>query len=395
MSQIHVLLQEIPEDETQPGLPRSPYYGHTKVEELVAEAHRCVNEVRLSTVPSTAQPRRTDQQLPQVPNVSESPFMNQGSFTSSPYQQQPYAVDTYNDDVSRRDVLPEPQGFSTGRFLDSPVEGSPSPFAQSQHQSQYSGSLSSASAFQSQSGRRVDEFGSTIDAPSAGGGRFATFPVKARSDSFGTTGSGFPKRADDKDHDAPLSLLSAPERGQSDSFSSSVAQALAASSVDQKQSFEEPVLGKPGRYSKDGPAPAYESPIDSESNPWGNSSSVGARLGPNDNQPISGHSRQTSDLSGDEALLAYMTSPPTTVDTQGQLGVGGVGGVDDKHVSRHVRFGTVSQIDDAPLPPMTPQDSSFSPSPDPVGVRSGAQTSLQGQGRGESFDGQGEAPVLC
>ncbi|KAF8815844.1 hypothetical protein BYT27DRAFT_7192004 [Phlegmacium glaucopus] len=33
---------EISEEITQPGLPRGFYYGHSKVEGLVAEAHRCV-----------------------------------------------------------------------------------------------------------------------------------------------------------------------------------------------------------------------------------------------------------------------------------------------------------------------------------------------------------------
>ncbi|KAF8804843.1 hypothetical protein BYT27DRAFT_6685201 [Phlegmacium glaucopus] len=41
-------VSEISEEITQPGLPRSFYYGHSKVEGLVAEAHRCVT---LSTVP--------------------------------------------------------------------------------------------------------------------------------------------------------------------------------------------------------------------------------------------------------------------------------------------------------------------------------------------------------
>ncbi|KXN81947.1 Sphingolipid long chain base-responsive protein PIL1 [Leucoagaricus sp. SymC.cos] len=366
-----LVVSEIPEDETQPGLPRNPYLGYAKVEGYLAEAHRCVNEVRLSTVPSSSQPRRHDQQLPQVPSVSESPFMNQASFTSSPYppQIQP-PVGSYHEDVSRRDILPEPQGLGTGRFLDSPIEASTSPFSQAPQQPQYSGSLPSASAFQSQSGRHVDEFGSTmpsgpIDALGTGGGRFATFPVKARSGSVGNPVGGdyqFRLESETKDYDGPLSLLSTPpHREQSDSFSSSVAQALAATSRDSRDEDNEPLPppGRPGRFSKDGPAPSYEASIDSES-PWSNSPNM--KLGPNDHLAPT-HNRQTSNLSDDGALLTYMS--PSTASADPAPASGG-GAANDKHVSRHVRFGTVSEIDDAPLPPITPQDSVFSPSPEPT-----------------------------
>jgi hypothetical protein len=85
--------------------------------------------------------------------------------------------------------------------------------------------------------------------------------------------------------------------------------------------------------------------------------------------------------------------------------------VDDKHVSRHVRFGTVSQIDDASLPPDTPQDrSSFASSPEPMtagasglGSAGGGGASTSGQGRVEaqrrgSFDDRGmpsQLILLC
>lgn len=365
------------------------------MEGLVAEAHRCVNEVRLSTVPSSSpQARRTDQQLPQVPNVSESPFMNQGSFPP-PNLQSP--VESYGED-SRRDFLPEPpnQGFGTGRFLDSPTEPTSSAFAQSQHQPQYSGSLSSASAFQSQQyGRHVDEFGSPspsgpIDVPNAGGGRFATFPVKGRSGSIGAAGSGpivagghqTQYRPDEKE--PTFSLLSAPQHGPSDSFSSSVAQALAASERDRTSQDEAPPPVRPGRFSKDGPAPSYEASIDSDVNPWAGQK----KLGPMDDQlsPPT-HARKISNLSDDGAFLAYMSSEPTA-STQDRNGGGDE--VNDKHVSRHVRFGDVSEINDAPPPPLTPQDhSQFAPSSfEPTGQGQG-----QGQGQGPerktSFDNRG------
>ncbi|KAF8808326.1 hypothetical protein BYT27DRAFT_6552073 [Phlegmacium glaucopus] len=43
---------EISEAIIRRGLPPRFYYGHDKVDGLVAEAHRCVNGVTLSTVPT-------------------------------------------------------------------------------------------------------------------------------------------------------------------------------------------------------------------------------------------------------------------------------------------------------------------------------------------------------
>ncbi|KAF5354011.1 hypothetical protein D9756_006915 [Leucocoprinus leucothites] len=457
-----LVVSEVPEDETQPGLPRNPYFSHAKIESLLAESHRCVNEVRLSTVPSSAQPRASrppfDQQLPQVPAVTESPFLNQGGSYPSPAQIQVQHPSTDSYD-SRRDVLPDHQGLTSGRFPDSPTNATnPSPFSQTQgqqqHQPQYSGSLSSASAFQqSQQGDRyggVDEFGSPtgpidIGSGGPGGRRFATFPVRTRTGSVGTptgpgavgAGAGVNNVGAGGGHsqhrfDTPpsiqdtnsFSLLSTPpQRQESDTFSNSVAQALAAtSSYDSRNDVSReaqhgdghdddgplPPPGRPGRYSKDGPAPSYESSIaggDSGVNPWAGSQSAtgggagtagnsgGARVGAGAGPDI--NDGTISD--DDEVSLAYGSYHPTisTAPAVGVVAAGASAGVEDKHTSRHVRFGTVSDINSdglpAPLPPVTPQESAFtgsvSSSPEPVvGSAGGLELSGSQQDERGSFD---------
>jgi hypothetical protein len=167
-------------------------------------------------------------------------------------------------------------------------------------QHRYSNSLSNAALPSSLSGRRVDEFGTPIGPTDAGGARFATFPVKARSAST----SGIDPGA--------FSLIATPpptDRRVSDSFSSSVAQALAATASQEPESTP---LPKPGRFSKDGPAPSYEASVNK--------------------------------------------SPSLGGDGTGQL-VEEARGVEESHVdeegSKHVRFGRVDAI-----PGVTQQQSS-------------------------------------
>ena len=57
----------------QPGLPRSFVYPHNKIEDFVAEAHRGVNLVTLSTFPST-EPRDRDQYDPTSSNATPAAF---------------------------------------------------------------------------------------------------------------------------------------------------------------------------------------------------------------------------------------------------------------------------------------------------------------------------------
>ena len=46
------LLQEIPEDVAQPGLPRAYYNSHSRVSALVSEAQRSIAQVTFTTAPS-------------------------------------------------------------------------------------------------------------------------------------------------------------------------------------------------------------------------------------------------------------------------------------------------------------------------------------------------------
>jgi len=54
------IIQERPEETTQPGMARRLYYGHTQTQALVSEAYRCINEIQLSTTldpgPAPARP---------------------------------------------------------------------------------------------------------------------------------------------------------------------------------------------------------------------------------------------------------------------------------------------------------------------------------------------------
>ncbi|KAF7760087.1 hypothetical protein Agabi119p4_10763 [Agaricus bisporus var. burnettii] len=297
-----LIVSEIPEDQSQPGLPRPPYLAHSRIGDLVAEAHRCVNEVRLSTVPSNTLPPQ--QQLPQVPHVSDSPFTSQGGYSPAPYPTQHRMTESYSDDPSKRNLVDlQSPTIPLGRF-DSPVEQSP-------QQHQYSNSLSNAILPSSLSGgRRVDEFGSPIVEPGGGGGRFATFPVKARSGSTSAAeGAG-----------APYSLLATPppDRGQSDSFSSSVAQALAATTTTTTTTNEQIPPSKIGRFANE-PAPSYEASVDLEQS-----------------KPSSG-SQQSGGGGVEETNLAYMTERE-----------------ESQHASRHVHFGAADTVPQQEDPLGTP-----------------------------------------
>lgn len=177
--------------------------------------------------------------------------MTQGAFSPSPsHQPQPRFGEPYSDD-------------------------SPTP------QHHYTGSLSNAALPSTLSGRRVDEFGSPAD---NSGARFATFPVKARSPSSGGEPGQF-----------SLIATPPPDHVQSDSFSSSVAQALAASAP------HEPA---PGRLSKDGPAPSYDASVHKSSPP--------------DNSPSRRQSEQIVEEEDGRHVRFDATSPESSPKPVGQ-----------------------------------------------------------------------------
>ncbi|EAU86643.2 hypothetical protein CC1G_07301 [Coprinopsis cinerea okayama7 len=235
-----LLISEIPEEFTQPGMPRSMYYGHGKVESIMNEADRCIGQVSLSATPGPRQ--------------------------GPPPQLAPQAQD-FNVPRPTINTLPlPPKGPNRG--LDSPATTS-APY-------------------------NVDEFGApTISTPidtTSPGGRFATFPVKHRQDSYPPPGSFL-------SGPEPPSLTTRHELG--DSFSLSIAEALEA-----KTGTEDVTSSWRGRLSGEANLPPPEaSPLPkippAQDNPWA----------AKDDRLLSADKRPTSPISDDDnALLAYMTS---------------------------------------------------------------------------------------
>lgn len=197
---------------TQPGLPRSYYIGHDKTESCIGEAQRHLNEVIFSGLPGQVDPspsRTTDYSL-------------RGIMTSGPRNpgEGPPESPSY---------LPALPGPNFGGYYDTANSNSNFPVPQS---SPYESSQPSpAQAYAAASvNRSVDDFGvgssSTMGPFSprlglgsgAGGGKFATFPVK------GSSRPGVQLR-----DEAPPSLEQPSQRRPSLSFSLQVAEALNSS----------------------------------------------------------------------------------------------------------------------------------------------------------------------
>ncbi|KAJ3928744.1 MAG: hypothetical protein NXY57DRAFT_1019727 [Lentinula lateritia] len=159
-----LVINEIPEDTTQPGMARPMYMNHQKVNSLISDATRCVDEVAFSTAPAPG----------------TAPPAHQGM----------------------ADYLAPPHGLGTGQFLDtSDMTGNmgssipPSPI--------------SLNAYPEAS-RSADDFGvASRNSPIAS--RFSTFPA--------TTGNGGARFSL---HDGSSYHV------EDDSFSSSIAAALDA-----------------------------------------------------------------------------------------------------------------------------------------------------------------------
>ncbi|KAF9027124.1 hypothetical protein BDZ89DRAFT_987496 [Hymenopellis radicata] len=224
-----LIVGEIPEDTTQPGMPRRMYNNHNRVESLVSEAYKCVTEVGFSTVPT--QPSERHFEPPSLPDTTSYPT----------------PVDQPRDSGG---FLSAPHGIGMGHFLDpSDISGqqssSSSPVTPISHQF---ASPASATPTQQQfssppthtmpleNNRAVDDFGlmNKSEASTFNAGRFATFPVNTPQRGYTLT-------------DGPPSLSPHHQPEQSD-FASSIAEAL-----------NSPGLNGPGRISIDDPVPSYES----------------------------------------------------------------------------------------------------------------------------------------
>lgn len=272
------------------------YYGHSTTESLVAETHRCVNEITLSTVlPSETrqsnQPTSIPAYAPGGPPGGEFP-------PGGPR-------DWSNDRVpvgGPSNFLSTPQGIGMGHFLD--ARETPSMTGPGSPQHHYPSSMPPYPQMESPHpapSRSVDDFGfnptgssGPID-PSAASGRFATFPVKTRA-----SGGSPPYTLYDN---PPPALHNDHEPDQS--FSSSIAEAL--SSTGPQESPHEPYspLQNSAPSYEVSHGPTYDPPpgpppgAASGAAPWADSNRD--RLQVQDD-------RQHSHISDDDAQLAYMAS---------------------------------------------------------------------------------------
>lgn len=339
------IVQEIPEEQTQPGLPRSLYYGQPKTESLVSEAHRCINEVSLSVVPSSNPQRPNQLQQFNAPQHPQQTAYQDGAVDPRTGIPLPPATDGWSPHNSS-DMAPgggppnyllPPQNLGTGNFLDQSNMGTPGSPTHPQYASQTMPHYPQIESYEPVPQRSVDDFGvnqSPSDPPGIGGaGRFATFPVKNRAPG----GSGFSLRDD------PPSLNAHHEVG--DSFSSSIAEALGTSQQQQQQHEAPP------RVSFDRSAPVYEN-TPTYSPPQGpppgaytgsmqdwnaNPQNQGGMYLP----PTQGHpGRHSPNQPEDDALLAYMTTPGDdhNIDQIPHPG--------EHDEGKHVRFGRVSDVDE-------------------------------------------------
>ncbi|KAF8628295.1 hypothetical protein AX17_005998 [Amanita inopinata Kibby_2008] len=103
-----LVIAEIPEEITPPGIPRNVYYGHSRTEEFVAEAHRRVSEVVLTTVPTIRDPRQEPQLLSNPSEYQHGYAPNAGNWSQ---------INTLGSH-GNLSYLPTPQGLGNGQFLD-------------------------------------------------------------------------------------------------------------------------------------------------------------------------------------------------------------------------------------------------------------------------------------
>ncbi|KAJ8593333.1 hypothetical protein M405DRAFT_609905 [Rhizopogon salebrosus TDB-379] len=189
------IVAEIPEDVTQPGLPRAYYSSHPRISSLVSEAQRSIAQVVFTTEPSDSVGQEDDEHASLAPTSSQVQAY-QPAFAGSPY-------------------LPAPQvgsGFNVGGF----------------------GEESSPTLNPIQRAASADELG--VSTPtSTHPNQFASFPVR---------GSSRGALLHDGPIPAPLPLHDA-----SDTFTNTIADALA---------LRDSNAPEPNRSSVDDPAPKYE-----------------------------------------------------------------------------------------------------------------------------------------
>ncbi|KAF5310164.1 hypothetical protein D9619_010232 [Psilocybe cf. subviscida] len=380
-----MLIAEISEDITQPGLPRAAYYGHSKTENYVAEAHRCVNEIQLSTVPSdgprdrraNAQPQ-TPQQISYQPGQPDPYTPGSAPFTPIDSKPQPPPPPPSNDFYSQRpyEAPTSPQGPSGPSFAgQQPWTGPQPPYQQnepsySQPPSQYA---------EQQPQQSMDDFGMNTrsagltDMSNTAGGRFATFPVKMRA------GAGPATSPSVTLPDSSLRLSG--HESEDTSFSASIAEALDTAtnatnrapssrwggsafagnetrSVDARSpppqipwtapsATEAVPLQHPHETLSSPPPPVSTSPLTlppGAAPPDFSKSWVGGERDGSVQAPS--HASVISNLTAKEdALLAYMTSAMED-DEPHSAGLHPSSLEEQQRISRHVRFGETEDVDE-------------------------------------------------
>ncbi|KAG7091158.1 hypothetical protein E1B28_010211 [Marasmius oreades] len=322
-----LVVMEIPNEVTQPGMARSMYVGHQKVYSLLQDAQQCVSEIAFSTVPSS-EPR-----LPRPPNPEYESHQQSDSFDNDP----PYPPHLQGSDSfsgGPETYFSAPQDTGTGHFMDpsdmssmtgrssvpnSPVMPPNLSYPPAPPQNQLVTEQVSSSA---------DDFGvghSTISSPPTGG-RFATFPVKANAPPV-----GYQLR------DAPPKLRTSPSR-EDDSFSSSIEAALNNTSGNGRSSIDGPPpsytthQSHPSNAPSNGPSSGVMSPAQLESH-WQDARSpmvIGA----------GGHERggAIQEEESDEGGLAY--------DRLDDEPIPAPHGRNENDTHKHVRFGDISDVEE-------------------------------------------------
>jgi len=174
-------------------MPRSLYYGHSKVEGLVAEAHRHVNEVALSSVPTVG--FRDRRQYEQKSHNAYGDPPKSEAWLSGDAKSQPPPPSALQDDNSSYLQTPNRPFAGSGYFSEKANSSNlslPSSLGNQQYAPPYQAQLNqgtvNSQTFPSShqlgvNEGAVDDFGVHVRSTApvdAAANRFATFPVKAR-----------------------------------------------------------------------------------------------------------------------------------------------------------------------------------------------------------------------
>ena len=374
------IIQGISEEISQPGLPRPLYYGHSQTENYTAETHRLINEVQLSTVPSVGfRDRRQYEQRPQ--EVSGYQPTNDDLSTNN------WAA----PDVNRQQSLPPNNDYSSQRGFGGGEPGSPISANYSSPPTLNTVLQPPSNFYPEQQQQAVDDFGMNSRSPgfmdnagAASSGRFATFPVKRPTGGYSLQDPSSTAPLHEQDQSLSASIAAALDGSpgdiaraadgppsqpswvvgaqsglprQNSVYAASRAPELSiAPSTQPQQSWggRDPRFGSPPgptasqtvpRQVISGSAPLPPPPpgaaLPDLADPWANADREQALQTP-------AHARNISEVSGNDALLAYMTTPrsePSSPHAAAHPADANLAAPpyedEQQRLSRHVRFGEV------------------------------------------------------